>query len=265
MRPLRSRGWWTYVEIIAFYLHRAHSVALPAGSAVFVRRGTVAWRTHRTAALLDPNSALLFPQSAGAATLTAVGAPASVTIFYDPQLDFGSRASVRPVESSAFLEQFYLTLMPTAEHHSRRLAQLVSTLVKAPEHSPVSFTRLSYSSLMQSYVNAALAQPFKLDEVARAAALSVSAASRSFHREFGVPLRVYVRRLRLRTALARIAEYHDLSQVALELGFFDHAHFTRAFRLEFGITPSSWRAFSDAALGQGRTRHAHADDTTISA
>lgn len=253
------------MEIIAFYLHQAHSVALPAGTAVFVRRGTVAWRGHSSAALLDPNSALLFPPSAGPATLTAVGAGASLTIFYDPHVDFGSRASVRQVESSAFLEQFYLTLAPAGEHRAQCFAQLVSALQSTREHSPVSLTRLSYSSLMQSYVNAALAQPFKLGEVARAAALSVSAASRIFHREFGLPLRVYVRRLRLRTALARIAEYHDLSQVALELGFFDHAHFTRAFRMEFGITPSYWRTFSAAALGQARTRHAHADDTTISA
>ena len=265
VRPLRSRGWWTYVEIIAFYLHQAHSVVLPAGSAVFVRRGTVAWRAQGAAALLDQNNALLFPQSAGPATLTAVGAPASLTIFFKPHVNFGSHASVRPVESSTFLEQFYLTLTPAGEHHGQRLAQLVSTLQGAPEQSSASFTHLSSGRLMQSYVNAALAQPFKLQEVARAAALSVSAASRIFHREFGLPLRVYVRRLRLRTALARIAEYHDLSQVALELGFFDHAHFTRAFRLEFGITPSYWRAFSAAALGQRRTRQAHADDTTISA
>ena len=188
----------TYVEIVAFFLHQAHSVALPAGSAVFVRRGTVAWRAQSTAALLDPNNALLFPQSAGPATLTPVGAPASLTIFYDPHINFGSHASVRPVESAAFLEQFYLTLAPAEEHHERRLAQLVRALQSAPEHASVNLTRLSSGRLMQSYVNAALSQPFKLGEVARAAALSVSAASRIFHREFGLPLRVYVRRLRLR-------------------------------------------------------------------
>jgi transcriptional regulator GlxA family with amidase domain len=70
-----------------------------------------------------------------------------------------------------------------------------------------------------------------------------------FHREAGIPLRTYVRRLRLRNALARISTARDLSQVALALGFFDQPHFTKAFRAEFGIAPSEWREVVAAALG----------------
>lgn len=250
------------MEIVAFRLHRAHSVAVPLGCALFIRSGTVAWRTRGTGVLLDPNHALLVPHAASPGALTAIGVPASLTMLCDPRIDFGAHASVRLIDSPAFLEHFYLTLTPPEAHHLERFARLVWTLRSQTVEKPPS---PSYGSVMQQYVNAAPAQPFKLDAIARAAALSTSAASRIFHRESGLPPRVYVRRLRLRTALARIAENDDLSQVALDLGFFDHAHFTRAFRMEFGITPSHWREFALATLGQARTRRAHANDTTISA
>jgi AraC-like DNA-binding protein len=225
----------------------------------------VAWQTRSGDVLLDANHALLFPQ--GAAALTALDAPASLTILCEPRIDFGLAPSVRLIDSSAFLEQFYLTLTPLGAHHLERLARLVWTLrsrtIEKPDSS--SARSPSYGRIMQQYMNDALAQPFKLEAIARAAGLSAPAASRIFHREAGLPPRVYVRRLRLRSALARMAEEYDLSQVALDLGFFDHAHFTRAFHNEFGITPSHWRDFAISALGQARTRRTSANATTIPA
>jgi AraC-like DNA-binding protein len=71
--------------------------------------------------------------------------------------------------------------------------------------------------------------------------------SRTFRGEIGVPLHKYQTRLRLRAALGALLEgASDLTALALELGFFDHAHFTRAFRREFGRAPSSCRTRVDA-------------------
>ena len=67
--------------------------------------------------------------------------------------------------------------------------------------------------------------------------------SRTFHGTVGLSLRRYVRRLRARLAAERLAAgARDLTGLALQLGYFDHSHFTRSFRNEWGIPPSRFRA-----------------------
>ena len=65
--------------------------------------------------------------------------------------------------------------------------------------------------------------------------------SRVFHRLTGLTLQRYLNRVRLREALARVADGEDLTKVALASGFYDHSHFTNAFRREFGVPPSAVR------------------------
>jgi len=49
--------------------------------------------------------------------------------------------------------------------------------------------------------------------------------------------------LRVRAAVERIdAGAEDLSAVACDVGFFDHAHMARTFRRTFGTTPSQIRS-----------------------
>jgi AraC family transcriptional regulator len=48
--------------------------------------------------------------------------------------------------------------------------------------------------------------------------------------------------LRLEWAAARLSEERSLAQIALEAGFADQSHFTRAFRRHFGVTPGRYRA-----------------------
>lgn len=239
------------MDIIAFRLHPEHSVAVPRGSVLFVRSGAVAWQTRSSDVLLDPNHALLSPAFTEPSVITGVQAPASITMFCAPCVDFGQAPSARLIDSAAFLEQFHLTLTPRHARTLERIAHLVKMLRATGVEKPdtCSAQSPSYGRVMQQYLNSTLARPLRLDDVANAAALSPHAASRIFHREAGLALRIYARRLRVRTALARIADCHEFSQVALQLGFFDHAHFTKAFRAEFGMTPSDWRDFVIAAFG----------------
>jgi AraC-like DNA-binding protein len=72
--------------------------------------------------------------------------------------------------------------------------------------------------------------------------------SRTFHRLAGLSLRRYAARLRTRVAAHRLAAgAPDLTQVALDLGYADHSHFTNAFRQEWGVPPSRFR--EDHAAG----------------
>lgn len=63
-----------------------------------------------------------------------------------------------------------------------------------------------------------------------------------FKRSEGMPLYRYQTLLRLSRALERLPERDDITDLAFELGFSSHSHFTAAFRSELGTTPSQYRS-----------------------
>lgn len=62
-----------------------------------------------------------------------------------------------------------------------------------------------------------------------------------FKRSEGMPLYRYQTQLRLGRALERLPEHEDITDLAFELGFSSHSHFTATFREKVGITPSQFR------------------------
>jgi AraC-like DNA-binding protein len=66
-----------------------------------------------------------------------------------------------------------------------------------------------------------------------------------FQQVEGLPLYRYQLRLRLAKALDLLADYDDLTNLSLDLGFSSHSHFSAAFRAVYGRTPS---AFKKSAL-----------------
>jgi AraC-like DNA-binding protein len=79
-------------------------------------------------------------------------------------------------------------------------------------------------------------------EMARMCGLSQSQFDRSFRRVFGTSARQYLLRVRVEAACRRLADTEDtVASLAVELGFFDHAHFTRCFRRTMGVTPAAYR------------------------
>jgi AraC-like DNA-binding protein len=90
----------------------------------------------------------------------------------------------------------------------------------------------------KEYLNAEFQSPVRLNDVADAAGCSSWHLSRLFTQETGLRMSAYLRRLRIRHALAALAHgCDDITRLALDLGFCSHSHFTAAFRREFGIPP----------------------------
>lgn len=116
---------------------------------------------------------------------------------------------------------------PTARRHASRLTSRRSLPDARIEHLLV-------------YIAEHLDQPLTLEGLAGIASVSPSHLSRTFHRVVGVPLRTYVRILRLEraTALLRTSPDLSLTTVAIEAGFYDLPHFDKIFRKQFGISPS---------------------------
>jgi AraC-like DNA-binding protein len=91
-------------------------------------------------------------------------------------------------------------------------------------------------------LNGSVEEPPSLTDLAAALDCSPFHLSRTFRAATGLGLRHYLSRLRCRLAAERLARGHEgLTALALDLGFYDHSHFTHAFRREWGVPPSRLR------------------------
>ena len=91
-------------------------------------------------------------------------------------------------------------------------------------------------------LNARIDRPPTLTMLARAMRCSPYHLSRLFRTHAGMPMRAYVAALRTTEAARWLREgATDLGQLALELGYYDHAHLTRAFTATWGCSPSRFR------------------------
>ena len=81
-------------------------------------------------------------------------------------------------------------------------------------------------------------------ELARRVESSPFELCRMFHRQTGFTLTQFRHSLRLRIALELLRSRSGITEIALDLGYTSHSHFTAAFRNYFGITPSRYRATS---------------------
>lgn len=82
------------------------------------------------------------------------------------------------------------------------------------------------------------AQSHSLESLAEKVFLSATRFTHLFKDETGVPIRRYRQWLRFRQAIQRITEGETMTVAAIQTGFTDSAHFSRAFRSMFGMKPS---------------------------
>jgi AraC-like DNA-binding protein len=112
---------------------------------------------------------------------------------------------------------------------------------------------------MRRFIEQNLQQALDVDELARQFRVSRSQVYRLFKRHEGVARYVWERRLqRSRTLLtAPWLQHLSIGAVAFEVGYSSNAHFSRAFRGRFGMTPRQMRA-------EVRDRSGGRDDRTTS-
>jgi AraC family transcriptional regulator len=92
------------------------------------------------------------------------------------------------------------------------------------------------------HVLASLAEPIRLDDVARVAGFSPFHFHRVFRSVVGETLNQFVKRLRLERAL-RTLSYEPgrtLTEVALDCGFSSSSDFSRSFKQRYGVPPSAF-------------------------
>ena len=92
------------------------------------------------------------------------------------------------------------------------------------------------------YISGRSGMRIRLTDVARALHVSPVYVTEVFRQVEGIPLYRYALRQRLEHAVRLLPGYQgDFSELALELDFANHSHFTTAFRRAFGCTPAAFR------------------------
>ena len=248
----------------------------PTHSIVFVRRG-VFGRTHRRESFVaDPNHILFFNKSEPYRYSHPIPGGDDCTIL---TIDTTVAPDLVAIHSPRDAEQheapFRIGYAPCSNraawlHHEllglvRRRAQLLTledalselahealrsayeSRERIGQTKPLTFDamrrRYELCESVKVTLNERIATLPSLRELAVDLHCSSFHLSRVFHQTTGMSLRRYVSRLRASMAAERLANgERDLTDLALELGFSDHSHFTNAFRKEWGVPPSRFRA-----------------------
>lgn len=95
---------------------------------------------------------------------------------------------------------------------------------------------------VHAFIDANLDRAIPIQELADIARLSVGHFFRAFRGSFGRAPHSYIVARRIERAERRLRESgSSLAEVALDCGFADQAHFTRAFAKHAGLPPGAWR------------------------
>lgn len=92
--------------------------------------------------------------------------------------------------------------------------------------------------LLKEYLVEHLNQRIQLRDLAKLCLLSESQLLRQFKRKTGLTPYAWLARLRLEKSMELLKKGHSSTEVAYQVGFYDQAHFVKAFYQAYRLTPS---------------------------
>lgn len=146
--------------------------------------------------------------------------------------------------------QLYMNALPTDAHHDALIDATLSLLrpeLGLEEIQPLELLRASQDKLLRravQIIDANLSYPdFKPQDIALQMGTSLRNLHRVFARHSTTPGRFIIdQRLQLSAARLQQEPHLSISNVALDCGFVDLSHFSKAFRRYFGVTAKEFRS-----------------------
>ena len=122
------------------------------------------------------------------------------------------------------------------------LFSLVSLIVEQEKsQGKISFTG-ARPAVIAEYIENHLSETIKVEELARVVYMHPTAFIRYFKGQFGMPPLKYIKCLRLERAKHYLESTElTLGEIAERTGFRDISHFSREFKLTYGLTPGQAR------------------------
>lgn len=144
------------------------------------------------------------------------------------------------IGGAADVEWFLTSKWPVYNGHGNIIGSLgISRHLNRAEANTIPFQELSAPI---NYIRQHFADRISVADLATACNLSVSALERRFRKHLDKTPHQYITEVRLEHGKRLLSESDKaIGTIALETGFADHSHFTRAFRRHFGIAPSQTR------------------------
>lgn len=95
----------------------------------------------------------------------------------------------------------------------------------------------------KDFIHAHSSEPISLSVVAKAIGYHPSHIARVFRQKNNCSIGTYIRQTRLENAAKQLLETNkSLAEISASTGFYDQSHFTSAFKLYTGMTPTKYRA-----------------------
>lgn len=253
----------SFVHAGAYRLRHRDGDRLVDAAAWVLMAPAAPYTTTHPLGCCDHGSAVVLRDDVARAVLARAGRRADGAVLHDPAPSPSGAAFARQARLVRALRDGTLDELAADE---AALAVFESALRDAaPERCVEPRDRERVEAVRESLQRRMAERP-TLDELAALAGVTPEHLCRRFRAATGSSIGGYLARLRLRAALARLADEPgvDLAALALDVGFSSHSHFTAAFRREFGAAPTrlAWPAAADrrdaaAALARdARTRRA---------
>ncbi len=122
-------------------------------------------------------------------------------------------------------------------HEIARLLKIVGEYIIQQEM--IQLQRPPWVGKVEEYLRDHWQEKITLEKLSRIAGVSPSGLAHGFPREFGLPLRPYLKKWRLERAKALLEDGASNKEAAAATGFYDEFHFSKAFKAEYGVPPST--------------------------
>lgn len=216
------------------FRYRGERQVAPAGSVVVIHPG----EAHTGSAAVDAgwHYRMLYPdpawlkEAAGWAELPFFPAP----VLHDDHLAALLRAAHAAFTNGAGALERETRLRAALSHLARAHANGRAPSSAAPDHAALARAR--------DFLDAHPDTNVTLSELSAVVGVSPYHLARRFRDAFGVPPHAYQLGARVRRARQLLASGTPIAQAALEAGFADQAHLTRAFKRVVGVPPGRFVA-----------------------
>ncbi len=129
-----------------------------------------------------------------------------------------------------------------ARREELRKRYSTATVIKPSEVAATSIDKAFLEEVIECIETHFEDEKFGVEDLARAASMSISQLNRKLNALVGQPAGELIRSLRLQRAADLLKQNAgSVAEISYKLGFSDQAHFSRAFKKQFGQTPSAYR------------------------
>ncbi|GMA97372.1 AraC family transcriptional regulator [Pelosinus sp. IPA-1] len=94
--------------------------------------------------------------------------------------------------------------------------------------------------IIKEYLQSNFFDKITLDLLEKVSGINKFHIIRLFKEEFGIPPHMYQTLLRINYAKKQLRKQRQITDVALEAGFYDQSHFSKVFKSHMGITPDRY-------------------------